>query len=137
MWRHRAWICARGPPLRAGSELDVHGLGKPLLGSGLARMGVQARGKAKAEAGVLLVERGNLAMLCNRTFSSLDWNVQGAQRADSPTQERDARLLKVITDHTLGDAIFDWLVHSAYRINPKEESTRKGHAKLAPTTLSQ
>jgi DNA replication protein DnaC len=40
----------------------------------------------------------------------------------------------VIGDPTLGDAILDRLVHSAYRINLKGESMRKRHAKLTPTT---
>ena len=44
---------------------------------------------------------------------------------------------EVIGDPTLGDAILDRLVHSAYRINLKGESMRKRHAKLTPTTPSE
>ena len=43
---------------------------------------------------------------------------------------------EVIGDPTLGDAILDRLVHSAYRINLKGESMRKRQAKLTPTTPS-
>jgi DNA replication protein DnaC len=42
----------------------------------------------------------------------------------------------VIGDPTLGDAILDRLVHSAYRINLKGESMRKRRAKLTPTASS-
>jgi len=44
---------------------------------------------------------------------------------------------EVIGDPTLGDAILDRLVHSAYRINLKGESMRKRHAKLTPTAPSE
>jgi DNA replication protein DnaC len=44
---------------------------------------------------------------------------------------------EVIGDPTLGDAILDRLVHSAYRINLKGESMRKRRAKLTPTSSSE
>jgi DNA replication protein DnaC len=44
---------------------------------------------------------------------------------------------EVIGDPTLGDAILDRLVHSAYRINLKGESMRKRRAKLTPTSFSE
>jgi DNA replication protein DnaC len=44
---------------------------------------------------------------------------------------------EVIGDPTLGDAILDRIVHSAYRINLKGESMRKRRAKLTPTASSE
>ena len=43
---------------------------------------------------------------------------------------------EVIGDPTLGDAILDRLVHSAYRINLKGESLRKRYSKLTTATPS-
>ena len=43
----------------------------------------------------------------------------------------------VIGDPTLGDAILDRLVHTAYRINLKGESMRKRHAKLTSTASTE
>ena len=44
---------------------------------------------------------------------------------------------EVIGDPTLGDAILDRLVHSAYRINLKGESLRKRYSKLTTATPSE
>ena len=44
---------------------------------------------------------------------------------------------EVIGDPTLGDAILDRIVHSAYRINLKGESMRKRRAKLTTTAPSE
>jgi len=44
---------------------------------------------------------------------------------------------EVIGDPTLGDAILDRIVHSAYRINLKGESMRKRRAKLTPTASTE
>ena len=44
---------------------------------------------------------------------------------------------QVIGDPTLGDAILDRLVHSAYRINLKGESLRKRYSKLTTATPSE
>ena len=44
---------------------------------------------------------------------------------------------QVIGDPTLGDAILDRLVHSAYRINLKGESLRKRYSKLTTPTSSE
>ena len=44
---------------------------------------------------------------------------------------------EVIGDATLGDAILDRLVHSAYRINLKGESMRKLRANLTPAASSE
>jgi hypothetical protein len=93
------------------------------------------RDKAKAEAGVLLVERWILAVLRHRTFFSLPELNREIARLLERLNTRPFKKLPG-TRRELFEKL-DRLVHSAYRIKLRGESMRKRRATLTTTARSQ